>query len=184
MERKRNNTPENVDIKTTVIKPDKRLGIPEFLDNVNYGQLEALCRFGITNEKLMEIYGVCKDTFYKAMAADERFRKTIEHGRLLAGADVATKYYDAAMGYSQKETYIDNWKGEIIEKTYTKNFPPDTKAGAHILKSTNPDVWVVQEKQDVTINDKREVLENQKKLDNLDDADLEYLQKMAEKTGI
>lgn len=97
---------------------------------------------GATVEQLADALSVCKATIYNWAQRHPEFDMALRGGRELADANVASRLYARAMGYSHDEEVIKvTAKGEVIRVPTVKHYPPDPGAAIFWLKNRQPELW-------------------------------------------
>ena len=104
-------------------------------------QALKLCRLGATNPELADFFKVAVSTLSKWLAEIPEFSDALKEGREIANANVASRLYERAMGYSHPEDKIFNNNGEALIVPTTKHYPPDTTAAIFWLKNRCPAQW-------------------------------------------
>lgn len=125
-------------------------------------QARKLCLLlGATNEELARFFGVSTVTIASWMNEHAPFLNAIKAGKESADANVASRLYERAMGYSHPDTDIRVIDGEIIQTELTKHYPPDTAAAFIWLKNRQPERWrdkvEVEQKTEMTIAKKEDL---------------------------
>jgi hypothetical protein len=70
-----------------------------------------------------------------------KFSESIKAGKEYADANVASRLYERAMGYSHPEVHVSNYQGEITLTPLVKHYPPDTNAASLWLRNRQPQKW-------------------------------------------
>lgn len=104
-------------------------------------QARKLCLLGATDADLAEFFEVSEQTINTWKKSHKAFLESIKKGKVLADAEVATRLYERALGYSHPEEKVFQNAGEIITHQTTKHYPPDTTAAAIWLNNRKPDRW-------------------------------------------
>ncbi|MBY5984443.1 MULTISPECIES: hypothetical protein [unclassified Halomonas] len=104
-------------------------------------QARKLCLLGATDAELADFFGVAESTINKWKLNHKGFSESIKSGKVMADAEVATRLYERALGYSHPEEKVFNNQGEIVTHQTTKHYPPDTTAAAIWLNNRKPDRW-------------------------------------------
>lgn len=119
-------------------RPSKYL--PEY-DTAAY----KLCLMGATDKDLAEAFNVCEDTINEWKKAHPSFAERLS-GKRIANAEMAYSLYQRGRGYNHEAVQFFCYEGQIIEKKYTKHYPPDTTAASLFLRNREPGLW--RDKQD------------------------------------
>lgn len=117
------------------------LGRPSLFDPKYCEQARKLCLLGATDEEMAGIFGVVPQTFYDWQKVHPDFLESITRGKEQADADVASRLYERAMGYSHPEVHVSSYEGEITLTPLTKHYPPDTQAASLWLRNRQPKRW-------------------------------------------
>jgi len=102
-------------------------------------QIEDLAFYGLTDEQLANHFGVTRDCVTKWKKEHPEFKQALDTGKLVADRKIIKSLYERAMGYEHPDLFITQFQGEIIEKTITKHYPPDT--GACFIWLKNRQNW-------------------------------------------
>lgn len=109
---------------------------PEFAD-----QAYKLALLGGTDRELADFFGVSEQTLNTWKKKHPKFLESLKRGKDVANANVASRLYERAMGYSHPAVKIMQSEGTSFEHTYTEHYPPDTAAAIFFLKNRRPDLW-------------------------------------------
>jgi len=112
----------------------------EFVD-----QARKFCMLGATNDDLARLFEVGLSTLNRWIAEIPAFRDAIKAGREIADAEVASKLFHRACGYSHPAVKIMQSDGIPVVVDYTEHYPPDATSMIFWLKNRRPDLW--REKQ-------------------------------------
>ena len=105
-------------------------------------QAMKLCRLGATDVELADFFEVADSTISKWKVTHRRFSEALKEGKSAADAEVASKLFKRATGYSHTDTKFATHEGKITDaKEYTKHYAPDTIACIFWLKNRRPDLW-------------------------------------------
>jgi hypothetical protein len=104
-------------------------------------QARKLCLLGATDADLADFFEVPESTINNWKKAHKEFLESIKKGKILADAEVATRLYERALGYTHPEEKVFQNNGEIITHQTMKHYPPDTTAAAIWLNNRKPDRW-------------------------------------------
>ena len=104
-------------------------------------QARKLCLLGATDAEMADFFGVSERTLNDWKKAHPAFLQSLKSGKVMADAEVATRLYERALGYSHPEEKVFNNQGEIVTHQTTKHYPPDTTAAAIWLNNRKPDRW-------------------------------------------
>lgn len=128
---------------------------PEYTD-LAY-KLSLLYR-DITDERLAEVFGVCRATISNWKSKHPEFLDAIRRGGKAATATVAKSLYERANGYEHEaeKIFYDSKTGKVVRVPYTEKYPPDTQAGRLFLMNKEPETW--RDKVTVEIDDPKKVL--------------------------
>lgn len=115
-------------------------------------QVRKLCLLGATDENIADFFGVCVATIFNWGNDHPEFLEARKSGKEAADANVASRLYSRAMGYTHPEEKIFQCEGEIIRADTMKHYPPDTTACIFWLKNRRPTEW--RDRVDLTSGDK------------------------------
>ena len=105
-------------------------------------QALKLCLLGATDKELAEFFSVSEQTLNKWKKDYPEFLESLKKGKNIADANVASRLYNRAIGYSCKATKFATSEGRITDsKEYTEHYPPDTTAAIFWLKNRQRDRW-------------------------------------------
>ena len=96
---------------------------------------------GATVEALADLLGVNKDTIYQWAKKHPNFNTAMRGGRDFADANVASRLYARAMGYSHAEEVIKVVDDKIVRVNTVKHYAPDPGAAIFWLKNRQPELW-------------------------------------------
>jgi hypothetical protein len=115
-------------------------------------QAYKLCLLGATDVELADFFGVNPTTIYVWQRAHVEFSKSIRAGKILADAEVASKLFERACGYSHGATKLyRNEDGSVTQVPYTIEYPPDTQAASLWLRNRRRQDW--RDRHDVVVED-------------------------------
>ena len=113
---------------------------------------------GATVEALADLLGVNKDTIYQWAKKHPNFNTAMRGGRDFADANVASRLYARAMGYSHAEEVIKVVDNKIVRVNTVKHYAPDPGAAIFWLKNRQPELWKekveIVEKPSIALVDK------------------------------
>lgn len=111
-----------------------------------------LALLGLTDVEMARVWGVSEATIYNWKEDHFDFLEALQRGKDAADANVASRLYQRAMGYSHPAVKIFNDQGSPLEVEYTEHYPPDTTACIFWLKNRQRGKW--RDRQDVeqTVN--------------------------------
>lgn len=116
-------------------------GQPTKFDPLKCEQAEKLCKLGATDAELADFFHVAESTvsLWKKEHAD--FSEALKRGKETADAEVASKLFNRACGYSHPDVHLSNYQGQVTVTPITKHYAPDTVACIFWLKNRRPDLW-------------------------------------------
>ena len=123
-------------------------GRPTLYDPKMDEQAYKLCLLGATLPEIAEFFDVAESTVSLWMTQHDGFSGAITRGRTAADANVASRLYERAMGYSHPEVHVTTCGGEVVQTPLTKHYPPDTQAASLWLRNRQPKKW--RDRQEVT----------------------------------
>lgn len=106
-------------------------------------QARKLCLLGATDAELADFFGCCEATIANWKLAHPEFLESIKEGKDQADAEVASKLFHRATGYSHGAVKIvaDAKTGAQHVVPYTEHYPPDTAAAIFWLKNRQRGKW-------------------------------------------
>lgn len=104
-------------------------------------QARKLCLLGATDAELAGFFEVSVATINNWKLAHKEFLESIKRGKELADAEIASKLYHRASGYSHPEVDIRVVDGQIVQTPLVKHYPPDTPAAIFWLKNRQRGKW-------------------------------------------
>ncbi|WP_312272243.1 terminase [Pseudomonas sp.] len=104
-------------------------------------QALKLCKLGLTDKELAEYFEVSEQTLNAWKKSHPAFLESLKGGKTLADAEVASKLFHRATGYSHDDLDIRVVNGEIIQTPIIKHYPPDTTAAIFWLKNRQRNKW-------------------------------------------
>jgi cell fate (sporulation/competence/biofilm development) regulator YmcA (YheA/YmcA/DUF963 family) len=104
-------------------------------------QAKKLSRLGATDKEIADFFDVAESTLHKWKLDHVEFSESLKEGKLLSDAEVSSKLYHRALGYSHEDVDIRVVAGEIVKTPLIKHYPPDTTACIFWLKNRQPDKW-------------------------------------------
>ena len=116
-------------------------------------QALKLCLLGATDKELAEFFSVSEQTLNKWKKDYPEFLESLKKGKNIADANVASRLYNRAIGYSCKATKFATTEGRITDsKEYIEHYPPDTTAAIFWLKNRQPEKWRDRKEIDANVN--------------------------------
>lgn len=116
-------------------------------------QARKLCLLGATDKELAEFFEVKESTINNWKSSKVGFLESIKKGKALADANVATRLYERAMGYSHEDVKVlsnPRYPDEPIIVPVMKHYPPDTGAAFIWLKNRQPSKWRDKKESEVS----------------------------------
>lgn len=148
-----------------ISKPKPRpVGRPSGYDPAFNELARKYCLLGATDADLASFFEVDERTINLWKTAHPEFIQSIKEGKEQADANVASRLYSRAMGYSHPEDKIFNEDGVPLIVPTTKHYPPDAVSCIFWLKNRQRAKWRdAQEvdhkgKVEVEVNDARETI--------------------------
>lgn len=113
-------------------------------------QARKLCLLSATDVELAAFFEVSEQTLNTWKKAHPEFLESITHGKVLADANVASRLYERAMGYSHDAVKIvaNAVTGDEHIVPFTQHYPPDTQAASLWLRNRQPSKW--RDRQEIT----------------------------------
>ena len=116
-------------------------------------QALKLCLLGAIDKELAEFFSVSVQTLNKWKKDYPEFLESLKKGKNIADANVASRLYNRAIGYSCKATKFATSEGRITDsKEYIEHYPPDTTAAIFWLKNRQPEKWRDKKEVDANVN--------------------------------
>ena len=128
---------------TQKAEPKAKPGRPSAYKPEYAEQVVKLCKLGATDKDLGDFFGVSEQTINTWKTAHPEFLESLKAGKLEADAEVASKLFHRATGYSHEAVKIvaDAKTGAQHVVPFVEHYPPDTTAAIFWLKNRRPDVW-------------------------------------------
>lgn len=115
-------------------------------------QARKLCLLGATDEELADFFEIDVRTIYDWKRTKVEFSQATMRGKILADAEVASKLFERACGYSHQATKLyRNEDGLVTEARYTVEYPPDTQAASLWLRNRRRQDW--RDRHEVAVDD-------------------------------
>jgi hypothetical protein len=107
---------------------------------------------GATDIDLAKFFDVSEDTIYSWKKVHNNFSEAIKDGKERADANVSSRLYSRAMGYSHEavKIFADPKTGSEHIVKFTEHYPPDTAAAIFWLKNRQRGRWRDRIDQEVT----------------------------------
>jgi len=96
---------------------------------------------GATDTELADFFGVTEQTLNNWKKSKDGFFEALKAGKSMADAQVASRLYERATGYSHAEDKVFVNNGEVIVVPTTRHYPPDSTAAIFWLKNRQPARW-------------------------------------------
>lgn len=125
------------------------MGRPSKYHDLVPEQARKLCMLGATDAELADFFGISESTLNNWKTDHPEFMESLKEGKSQADAEVASKLYHRATGYSHNAVKIvaNATTGQEHIVPYTEHYPPDTTAAIFWLKNRRPDLW--RDKQEI-----------------------------------
>lgn len=104
-------------------------------------QAFKLCLLGATDKDLAGFFEVSEDTINEWKTVHDSFSVSVKKGKEQADAEVASRLYHRALGYSHPDTDIKVIDHEIVMTDVIKHYPPDATSAIFWLKNRQRDKW-------------------------------------------
>ena len=104
-------------------------------------QAYRLCLLGATDKELAAFFDVCERTINGWKDEQPEFLQSLKAGKEQADAEVASRLFRRALGYSHEAVKIFNEDGKPLIVPYTEHYAPDTTACIFWLKNRQPKLW-------------------------------------------
>ena len=112
-------------------------------------QALKLCLLGATDKELAEFFSVSEQTLNKWKKDYPEFLESLKKGKNIADANVASRLYNRAIGYSCKATKFATSEGKITD---SKEYIEHTTAAIFWLKNRQPEKWRDKKEVDANVN--------------------------------
>jgi hypothetical protein len=113
-------------------------------------QVYLLTLLGATDKEIAKFFDVSEPTINTWKKKYPKFLVSLKKGKDEADLKVAASLFKRATGFTLPDTYIDHFKGVIVEKKIKKHYPPDVTAIIFWLKNRQRDKWT-----DTKVNEHR-----------------------------
>lgn len=124
------------------------MGRPSLYKKEYAEQAHKLCLLGAIDKEIGDFFGVSEQTINSWKTRYPAFREALTVGKSQADAEVATRLFQRALGYSHPEEKIFcSAQGEVTRVETNKHYAPDTTAAIFWLKNRQPERW--RDKQEV-----------------------------------
>lgn len=107
----------------------------------NAEQARKFCLLGATDIEIADLFEVSVGTIAKWKKRHPEFAEGLRRGKDIANAEVASKLYKRAVGYTYQETSVRTTKAGAVTTTTTKHCPPDVTACVFFLKNRAKEKW-------------------------------------------
>jgi transposase-like protein len=126
-------------------------GRPTKYDPAYCEQAYKLCLLGATDEEIASFFNVEVKTLFNWRERHAEFLQATTDGKQSADANVASRLYQRALGYSHEAVKIFMPAGadKPVYADYTEHYPPDTQAASLWLRNRQPAKW--RDKTDVAL---------------------------------
>jgi hypothetical protein len=104
-------------------------------------QARKFCLLGATDIEIADLFGVSVGAVAKWKRRYPEFAEALKRGKDVANAEVASKLYRRAVGYTFTEVSTRTVKGGEVTTTTTKHLPPDVTACIFWLKNRDKARW-------------------------------------------
>lgn len=112
-----------------------------------------LSLLGATDKEMADFFGVSEQTLNTWKKKHPEFLESLKKGKAMADANVASRLYNRAIGYSCRATKFATNEGKITDKVdYVEHYPPDTTAAIFWLKNRQPEKWRDRKEIDANVN--------------------------------
>jgi transposase-like protein len=124
-------------------KERRPVGRPTKYEPAFCEQAYKLCLLGATDEEIARFFNVEVKTLFNWREQHPEFLQATTDGKQSADANVASRLYQRAMGYSHEAVKIFMPAGadEPVYAPYTEHYAPDTQAASLWLRNRQPAKW-------------------------------------------
>jgi hypothetical protein len=132
----------------------KTRGRPSLYREEYAEQARKLCLLGATDQELADFFEIDVRTVYDWKRTKPEFSQAIARGKILADAEVASKLFERACGYSHQATKLYRQEdGSVTEAKYTIEYPPDTSAASLWLRNRRKQDWRERHEIEARVDD-------------------------------
>ena len=100
-----------------------------------------LCLLGHTDEEVAKVMEVSIHTINNWKRTHPDFLKAMNEGKEIADGKVVEAFYKRSIGFWVDEIHVCMYRGEVIQTTISKYYPPDTWAANIWLKVRQRTKW-------------------------------------------
>jgi hypothetical protein len=108
-----------------------------------------LCLLGHTDEEVAKVMEVSIHTINSWKRTHPEFLKAMNEGKEIADAQVANAFYKRAVGFWVDEIHVCMYRGEVIQTTIPKYYPPDSWAANKWLNVRQRTKWSEVQRIDI-----------------------------------
>jgi hypothetical protein len=116
-------------------------GRPTDYDPEYCEQGKKLCRLGLTDKQLADVWDVSEKTLNTWKEEHPEFLQSLKKGKAISDSEVAQSLYHRARGYYHSDVHIMQFEGKPIIVDIVKHYPPDTLACIFWLKNRQREIW-------------------------------------------
>lgn len=156
-------------------KPKKRWSTSSKYNETVLRDAEDLVSMaGARNKDLAEYFGVSVKTIEYWVTTKPEFKRALKRARMKNVLRASRSLFNLAVGYEHKDTFISQYRGQIITKEYMKRYPPNFPALSRYLSIMMREVWAEKTSMELSANLNVEYSETLT-LDNFSDEEKELL---------
>jgi len=137
-------------IRTTIPQDRSKAGRKTIWTDDIPDRVEFMCTRGFTDNDVAKALGVSIQTVDNWKRTREEFYTALQRGKVIPDNNVERAFYDVCIGYSHPDTYITQYKGEVIKVPTIKHYPPNAWACYKWLTIRCRDRWADVHKAEVT----------------------------------
>lgn len=100
-----------------------------------------LCLLGAIDVEMADFFGVAESTLHLWKLKHPEFKEALDRGKMIADANVASRLYQNAMGYSHPDTKVLVVNGEVQEVEITRHYPPNARSIEYFLNNRQRAKW-------------------------------------------
>lgn len=115
-------------------------GRPSKYPTIDLKEVEKLAGFGLIDTQIADFLDISEKTI-NVYKKTPKFLQALKRGKVKANLVVEKSLFHRANGYSHKELYITQYKGQIITEEIVKHYPPDPTSMIFWLKNRKREQW-------------------------------------------
>jgi hypothetical protein len=112
-----------------------------------FAMIVNFAKLGATQEQIAEFMNVNRNTVKEWFKTIPGLYVAVKNAKEQFDLEIINSMAHNAIGFSHEDTQFFMYKGQVIEKKYTKYYPPNVVAGIFWLKNRQGEKW--QDQKDV-----------------------------------